>query len=82
MALMERLVRRYYDGLLRHGVVGYGWQDCWKYYRLAVVRAPFGPASAWSSWGAPGDPASKWLPRVERAFVLFDALRCEELLDA
>jgi aminoglycoside phosphotransferase (APT) family kinase protein len=82
MELMERLVRRYHAGLLQNGVAGYRWQDCWNHYRLAVVRAPFGPAAAWSSWGSPDDPTSKWLPRVESAFVLFDALRCEELLDS
>ncbi|MGH2353260.1 MAG: aminoglycoside phosphotransferase family protein [Chloroflexota bacterium] len=80
--LMERLVRRYHDGLLQFGVTGYDWRQCWNEYRLAVVGAPFGTASAWANWGSPDDSVSTWLPRVERAFVLFDALRCEELLEA
>jgi hypothetical protein len=78
--MMTRLVRRYHDGLVRCGVTGYHWPQCWHEFRVAVVRAPFGPASQWASWGSADDPTSTWLPRVERAFVLFDALRCEELL--
>ncbi|MDQ3703474.1 MAG: aminoglycoside phosphotransferase family protein [Chloroflexota bacterium] len=81
LELIERLVRRYHDGLVRHGVTGYDRRQCWDAFRLAVIRAPLGPASGWSSWGSPDDPPSKWLPRVESAFVLFDALRCQELFD-
>jgi hypothetical protein len=80
-ALLERLVRRYHESLVRRGVTGYTWPQCWEAFRLAVVRAPFGPASAWASWGSPDDPVPAWLPRVERAFVLFDALGCEALLE-
>jgi aminoglycoside phosphotransferase (APT) family kinase protein len=79
--LMARLVRCYHERLLLYGVTGYEWPRCWNEFRLAVVRAPIGPASAWSNWGSPEDPPSKWLPRVESAFVLFDALRCGGLVE-
>ncbi|HEX2186667.1 MAG TPA: aminoglycoside phosphotransferase family protein, partial [Chloroflexota bacterium] len=81
LALLERLVRRYHQALLQHGVTVYGWPQCWAEFRLAVARTPLGPASAWWSWGSAQDTASSWLPRVERAFVLFDALRCEAVLE-
>ena len=75
--LLEDLVRRYYDGLVRHGVTGYGWEDCWHDYRLSTVRNLFIPLNA-AIWGTPLEWCWK---HMERAFRSFRQLGCAELLD-
>jgi hypothetical protein len=32
-----RLVRLYHDTLLKHGVTGYGWEQCWREYRRMAL---------------------------------------------
>lgn len=41
--LTRDMVKRYYDGLLRHGVSNYTWDDCWHDYRLSTIRHLFIP---------------------------------------
>lgn len=75
--LEQRLMRRYYDGLLAHGVQGYGWQQCWDDYRLSVILVSlFIPVWRWAVF--------RWAPdlaAVHRSMTAFDDLRCRDLLD-
>jgi hypothetical protein len=75
---MERdLLRRYHDGLVRGGVGGYSWADCWNDYRLAVAtRALFMPMWQWHS----GQSPRSWWQRLESAMQAFDDLGCADLL--
>ncbi len=75
--LEHGLLRRYHDGLLAHGVQGYGWQQCWDDYRLSVIQMSlFIPVWRWSVF--------RWAPdlaAVHRSIAAFEGLRCAELLD-
>jgi hypothetical protein len=71
------LLGRYYHGLVRGGVEGYTWDDCWADYRLAVVtRALFMPMWQWSS----GQARDRWWGNLERTLWAFEDLHCAELL--
>ena len=76
---MERpLLERYHEGLIRHGVRGYAWPDCWYDYRLAiVVRVLFMPMWFWVS----GSPESWWYGCFGRAMEAVEDLQCLELMD-
>lgn len=75
---MERaLLKRYYEGLLRRGVKGYEWKDCWKDYRWSAVRNIFIPILQWSR----GRPESLWRPQMQRALSAFEDLHCAELIN-
>jgi len=77
-ARMERpLVRSYYDRLVKLGVEGYSWDDCWLDYRLSAIHNLFFPVYHWS---VKGDPAL-WWPNFERAMLAYYDLRCEDLLE-
>lgn len=76
-ALEERLLRRYHAGLVAGGVGGYGWEDCWLEYRRMVVRELFVPVWQWSSGMQPG----VWWPGLERIWMAFEDLGCEEFLE-
>jgi hypothetical protein len=75
--LEHGLLRRYYDGLLAHGVQGYSWQQCWDDYRLSVILVSiFVPVWRWAVF--------RWAPdlaAVDRSMTAFDDLRCCDLLD-
>lgn len=74
---MERdLLRRYHRRLLEGGVTGYGWDDCWRDYRLFAIRNLLVPLWAWvyGHWGF-----HRWM-QVEKAMLAFQDLECEELL--
>ena len=75
--LEHGLLRRYYDGLLAHGVQGYGWQQCWDDYRLSVILVSiFIPVWRWAVF--------RWAPdlaAVHRSMTAFEDLRCSGLLD-
>jgi hypothetical protein len=75
--LLERpLLLQYYQGLLAHGVRGYGWDDCWNDYRLSVILVSiFIPIWRWAIF--------KWAPdfsALERSMLAFADLGCRELL--
>jgi hypothetical protein len=76
---MEKsLVMRYHQGLVRHGVVGYEWTDCWGDYRLAVLlRVLFMPM--WFHMS--GAPDAFWERSLERALQAVEDLGCLELLE-
>lgn len=71
--LTRDLVHRYYDGLMRHGVEDYGWEDFWHDYRLSTVRALFKAIMPFR------DEERCWVI-LDRAFDSFRDLSCEELL--
>jgi len=74
----KHLLKRYHQGLIRHGVKNYDWTDCWDDYRLAVIlRVLFMPMWFWNN----GAPASLWERSLVRAMQVFEDLKCEELLD-
>jgi len=71
--LTRDLVRRYYDGLQRHGIKDYQWEDCWHDYRLSTIRALFKAIMPFR------DGERSWVI-LEHAFDSFYDLECEELL--
>jgi hypothetical protein len=74
--LTRALVKRYYDGLLQHGVEDYGWEDCWHDYRLSTIRHLFIPISA----AVHGTNLSYCWRNLERSLRSFKELDCAELL--
>ena len=70
------LVRRYHEGLLRHGVTGYAWEDCWLSYRDLCVENVLIPM--WQ-WRGQLTPETDW-DGLEKAFDAFEDLECEELM--
>ena len=71
------LLRRYHEGLERHGVTGYSFAALWEDYRLAVIGRLAVPVwqrsvklGAWIWWG-----------HLERILQAFDDLGCADLLD-
>jgi len=75
-ALERDLLKNYHDKLLKFGVKNYDWDTCWHDYRLSVIGNLFIPLWQWSAklWPA------IWWPHLERAFMAFEDLDCEELL--
>jgi len=76
--IMEKdLLMRYHQGLVRNGVAGYGWTDCWEDYRLAVLlRVLFMPMWFWLG----GASDSYWKASLARAMQAVTDLECLELL--
>jgi len=74
----KKLLMRYHQSLIRHGVEGYDWVDCWQDYRLSVLlRVLFMPMWFWLS----GSPDSLWERSLERAMQAVEDLGCLDLLD-
>jgi len=74
-AVEERMIRRYHESLLRAGVSGYTWDQCWYDYRLGVVgqfnrrikHDPFNSAvGVWTH---------------DNCISAFEDLQCQELLE-
>ncbi len=76
--LEREMLQRYHETLLTHGVQQYTWDDCWLSYRYSVLKRLFTPLLQWES----GLPPRVWWHNLERAFMAFDDLHCEELLPA
>jgi thiamine kinase-like enzyme len=74
------LVRRYHRRLLEHGVIGYGWADCWHDYRFSVIRTLFMPVLWWNMSRDSDFWPELWWPRLERVLCAFEDLHCDELL--
>jgi hypothetical protein len=70
------LVRRYHDALLRRGVKGYSWEECWLGYRDLCIENILIPM--WQ-WQGQLTPETDW-DGLEKAFDAFEDLACEELL--
>lgn len=62
------LLRYYYDGLIKGGVSGYGWEDCLYDYRLSVIATLF-PPIGWQS-----------VRRFKARQTQFRDWNCQELL--
>ena len=73
----ENLMRRYYDGLIAHGVRNYTWDDCWNDYRWSALRNLNVPVVQWSQ----GRSNELWWGNLERAMLAYEDLGCSELLD-
>ena len=65
------LVRRYHDGLLAAGVVGYDWDRCWRDYRCALGQ------QAWSTC-----PMGDLEPGNDRGRLLLDTITPRYLVAA
>jgi hypothetical protein len=72
----QAMLRRYYDGLQKHGVTDYSFENCWDDYRLYVIRNMLVPLWAfhYGHW-AP----HRWM-QMEKSWFAFDDLSCVELL--
>jgi hypothetical protein len=71
-----RLLRRYHDGLLAHGVRGYGWGELVEDYRLMLIFRIFLPV--WDMTN--GSPQRYWWPKICCLTDAYRDWRCEELL--
>ena len=71
------LLRRYHTALLTHGVTRYDWEDCWRDYRLSVIRQLFIPVLLWLH----ELPPEAWWPHLENAALAYLDLSCAELLE-
>jgi hypothetical protein len=71
----QALVRYYHERLLKYGVVGYDWAQCWLDYRVGIIANLLMPVF-WYSWS----PPQFWWHTLEKALLAFQDLRCEELL--
>jgi hypothetical protein len=77
-AAMERkLLQRYHQGLLAHGVKGYGWEQCWKDYRWSTIRNIFVPTWQWLK----GLETDVCWNRTLNALRAFEDLHCRELIE-
>jgi hypothetical protein len=65
-------VKRYYEGLLAHGVAGYSWEQCWHDYRCSAAEQLLVTLN-WLGWAS----NSRY---VHRALTAFQDLACDELL--
>jgi hypothetical protein len=73
----KNLLMRYHQALIRHGVEGYEWADCWEDYRLAVLlRVLFMPM--WFRVSGASDAV--WERSLERAMQAVEDLGCLELV--
>jgi hypothetical protein len=71
------LVKRYHDGLVRHGVTGYRWQSCWLDYRRMAAEHVLYPLRWWMS----GLPEEFWERFIDPALTGFRELGCTDLLE-
>ena len=75
--LEDALLRHYHEALVDAGVRGYDLDALGHDYRHAVVRQLSVPVFQHAN----KLPAAIWWSHLERVFLAFDDLRCEELLD-
>jgi hypothetical protein len=75
--LERRLLHRYHEQLVTHGVDGYGFEALFEDYRLSALWQITIPV-----WQATAKlPAPIWWSHFERAMLAFEDLRCADLLD-
>ena len=74
----ERLVRRYWNGLVAGGVADYAWQQAWEQYRLAVAYNLILPGVAFTAYEASDQRGKtlllKMLSRASAAIADNDSL--------
>jgi len=71
------LLERYHRKLLESDIGAYSWDDCWLDYRESCIMNLFIPVWQWQRRNI---PAAVWWSHLERSFLTFDDLHCEELL--
>jgi thiamine kinase-like enzyme len=76
MGREEKLLRRYHNALLAHGVEGYSWHDLMMDYRLCVLYMAFDPV--WDQTS--GASHAYWLPKLRCLTGAFMDLDCISLL--
>lgn len=74
--LEQQYLRRYFDRLLTHDVMDYGWDDLWYDYRLSVARHLFVPVFQWQRQHI----VDVWWNHLERITAAFIDLDCASLL--
>jgi thiamine kinase-like enzyme len=72
----EKLLRRYHDALLAHGVNSYSWHDLLRDYRLCILYMIFDPV--WDQTS--GASETYWLPKLRCLTGAFMDLNCLSLL--
>ena len=77
MRFEKTLLKRYRDRLVENGVEEYSWDDCWLDYRESCIMNLFIPVWQWQRQDI---SAAVWWSHLERSFLTYDDLRCEELL--
>ncbi len=76
--LMEKdLVKRYHSDLLKFGVNGYSWDDCWYNYKLSAFLNLY--RVVW--WWSLNPHSGFWWPALERSILTIEDLNCIELLE-
>lgn len=71
-----RLLQRYHQALVQHGVTNYPWERCWQEYRRAVVEQLLVPIQ----WYDGGGPDALWQLFVPRVLTAFHELNGAEFL--
>lgn len=72
----ESLLKRYYHNILRQGIKYYSWDDLIYDFKWAIVNSLTLPVWFWSVNIWPG----VWYTYLDRIFMAYDDLNCEELL--
>jgi hypothetical protein len=65
-------VKCYHEGLLRNGVTGYNWEQCWHDYRRSTAEQILVTLN-WAGWASNGR-------YIQRALTGFRDLACNEFL--
>ena len=75
--IMEHdMARQYLDRVVEYGVSDYGWEDCWRDYRLSVIETALHTVHIPIPW----DMAWLWYPHFEQTMSAFQDPRCGDLL--
>lgn len=72
----QRVLQRYYDVLLAHGVKNYSWDDLLRDYKLAVIDWSLVPVHD----RAEGSVKNYWWPKMQCLVANYHDLGCAELL--
>lgn len=70
------ILLRYHQGLQRHGVTNYSWEQLLTDYRSALIFWVLMPVQD----GADGSPMSYWWPKMQCLLAAFEEWECGELL--
>ncbi|MCJ7659094.1 MAG: ecdysteroid 22-kinase family protein [Anaerolineales bacterium] len=74
--LEEPLLRRYIEQLRGHGISDYSWDKLWDDYRLSCICNLLIPVWQWRH----GIHPSIWWFHLERSFLTYQDLECEEVV--
>lgn len=72
----ERVLRRYHETLLAHGVSGYTWDELLRDYRLALIDWLLVPVQD----AGDGSRRNYWWPKLKCLAAAYEDWRCDELL--